>query len=139
MVVVMDHQKCLTATGMQTKCASAVLPFNRGSPNSYAKNMCFLSLQGFFFSSAAMANDHIVMNQLKNLSNNQFSDQQLQMLKVFKYEKKEYKHSAPQNQLIKGLFSFSFPFSSNHKRLKTFVFKESCNSLFSSLSTETDT
>lgn len=62
MVVVMDHQKCVTAAGMQTKAVSAVLPFNRGASNNYAKNICSFFLTGFFSCSIATTNDHTVIN-----------------------------------------------------------------------------
>lgn len=65
MVVVMDHQKCLTAAGMHTKCVSAFLPFNRGTSSNYAKNTCLFPLS----CSIAITNDHIVINQLRKLSN----------------------------------------------------------------------
>ena len=58
MVVVMDHQKHLTAAGMQAKSVSAFLPFNRSTFNNYAKKHMLVFPYRLFSCSIAITNDH---------------------------------------------------------------------------------
>lgn len=73
-VVVMDHQKCLTAAAVQTNCVSAFLPLKRNTSNYNAKNTHLFHLTGFFSWSLAIINDHRVINYLRKPNNMKFSD-----------------------------------------------------------------